>query len=88
MKTAKFSSTGAAIGLHVVWCESAAAQTSPAPNATATRPADTPPAQTSAPNTCPPASINKPTGSTDQDETVKRMNDEEKRKKWTAKANS
>lgn len=58
----------------------AVAQTSPAPNATATRPADTPPGQTSAPNTSPPASVNKPTGSTEQDETVKQMNDDEKRK--------
>jgi hypothetical protein len=60
--------------------ESVIAQTSPAPGTTATRPADTPHAQTSAPNAAPPASINKPTGSTDQDETVKRMNEEEKRK--------
>jgi hypothetical protein len=58
----------------------AVAQTSPAPNATATRPADTPPGQTSAPNASSPATINKPTGSTEQDDTVKRMNDEEKRK--------
>lgn len=64
----------------VFGAESVIAQTSPAPPTTATRPADAPPAQTSAPNASPPSRINKPTGSTDQDETVKRMNEEEKRK--------
>lgn len=81
MKTAKFLQLAALSGCMLFSIESVMAQTSPAPpNATATRPADTPPAQTSAPNASPPATINQPTGSTDQDETVKRMNDEEKRK--------
>jgi hypothetical protein len=80
MKTARSLQLAALSGCMLFGVESVLAQTSPAPSATATRPADSPPAQTSAPNASPPASINKPTGSTDQDETVKRMNDEEKRK--------
>jgi hypothetical protein len=80
MKTAKSLQLAALSGCMLFGVENVVAQTSPVPNTTATRPADTPPAQTSAPNASPPATINQPTGSTDQDETVKRMNDEEKRK--------
>ncbi len=80
MKTARSFELALLFGCMLFGAANAVAQTSPAPNATATRPADTPPGQTSAPNASPPTSINKPTGSTEQDETVKRMNDEEKRK--------
>ncbi len=80
MKTARSFELALLSGCTLLGAEIVRAQTSPAPNTTATRPADTPPGQTSAPNTTPPTSINKPTGSTDQDETVKRMNEEEKRK--------
>jgi len=80
MKTARSFQLALLSGCMLFGAAIAVAQTSPAPNATATRPADTPPGQTSAPSANPPTSINKPTGSTEQDETVKRMNDEEKRK--------
>ncbi len=56
-----------------------AAQTS-SPPSTATRPATTPPAQTSAPNTSPPATATQTTGESNQDPTVKKMNEDEKQK--------
>lgn len=80
MKTARSFQLALISGGMLFGAANALGQTTSPPNATATRPADTPPGQTSAPNTSPPTSINKPTGSTEQDETVKRMNDEEKRK--------
>ena len=57
-----------------------AAQTNPPPDTTATRPAKTSPAQTSAPNNAAPAAANQTTGATTQDPTVKKMNEDEKRK--------
>ena len=57
-----------------------AAQTSAPPAATATRPATTPPAQTSVPNTSPPATTTETTGESNQDPTVKKMNEDEKQK--------
>jgi hypothetical protein len=80
MKTARPLQLATLFGCMLFGAANVIAQTSPTPNTTATRPADTPPAQSSAPNASPPANINKPTGSMDQDETVKRMNEEEKRK--------
>ncbi|WP_424631839.1 hypothetical protein [Bradyrhizobium sp. SYSU BS000235] len=80
METARSIQLALLSGCLLFGAASTVAQTSPAPNTTATRPADTPPGQTSAPNASPPTNIKKPTGSTDQDETVKRMNEEEKRK--------
>ena len=56
-----------------------AAQTNPPP-ATATRPATTSPAQTSVPNTGPPATTTQTTGESNQDATVKKMNEDEKQK--------
>src|SRR6266850_2325697 len=56
-----------------------AAQTNPPP-ATATRPATTAPAQTSVPNASPPATTTQTTGMTNQDATVKKMNEDEKQK--------
>ena len=53
------------------------AQTSP-PAATATRPAS--PEQTSIPNSAPPASRTQTTGDVSRDPTVKKMNEDEKRK--------
>ena len=55
----------------------AKAQTSPPP-ATATRPGS--PDQTSVPNQAPPASRTQTTGETSQDPTIKKMNEDEKRK--------
>lgn len=80
MNTARSLQLALLSGCLLLGAGNAVAQTSSAPNTTATRPADAPSGQTSAPNASPPTNINKPTGSTDQDETVKRMNDEEKRK--------
>ena len=56
-----------------------ASQTNPPP-ATATRPAETPQGQTSVPNASPPATRTQTTGESNQNPTVKKMNDEEKQK--------
>jgi hypothetical protein len=58
----------------------AAAQTSQPPDTTATRPAKTTPAQTSVPNASPPATTTQTTGASNQDATVKKMNEDEKQK--------
>jgi hypothetical protein len=55
------------------------AQTNPPP-ATATRPATTTPEQSSLPNTAPPATTTQTTGESNQDPTIKKMNEDEKRK--------
>jgi hypothetical protein len=60
--------------------QGAAAQTSQPPGTTATRPATTPPAQTSVPNASAPATTTQTTGETNQDPTVKKMNEDEKQK--------
>ncbi len=67
-------------GVLVFNTQQAAAQTNPPPDTTATRPAKTSPAQTSAPNAAPPAATNQTTGATNQDATVKKMNEDEKQK--------
>lgn len=58
----------------------AAAQTGQPPEATATRPAKTPPAQSSVPDNGPAASRTQTTGASNQDATVKSMNDKERAK--------
>ena len=58
----------------------AAAQTSQPPGTTATRPAKTTPAQNSVPNASPSATTTQTTGESHQDATVKKMNQDEKRK--------
>ena len=55
------------------------AQTNP-PAATATRPAATPQGQTSVPNDSPPATRTQTTGESNQNPTVKKMNEDEKKK--------
>jgi len=57
-----------------------AAQTNPPPSATATRPATTPPGQTSVPDASPPATTTQTTGESNQDATIKKMNEDEKQK--------
>ena len=57
-----------------------AAQTNPPPSATATRPATPPPGQTSVPNASPPATTTQTTGESNQDATIKKMNEDEKQK--------
>ena len=57
----------------------AGAQTNPPP-ATATRPAKAGPDQTSVPNASPPATTTQTTGASNQSPTVKKMNEEGKKK--------
>lgn len=67
-------------GLLLSELPEAAAQANQPPNTTATRPAKTPPGQTSIPNDSPAATRTQTTGASDQDATVKKMNQDEKRK--------
>jgi hypothetical protein len=60
--------------------QSATAQTTSPPSATATRPATTPPGQTSTPNESPPATTTQTTGEASRDPMVKKMNEDEKQK--------
>jgi hypothetical protein len=78
----KEMTTLAAVLSGVLLCnvEPAAAQANPPPDTSATRPAKTSPAQTSAPNDAAPAATNQTTGATNQDATVKKMNEDEKQK--------
>jgi hypothetical protein len=65
----------------LIWnVQEVAAQTNSPPSATATRPAKTPPAQTSVPNASPSATTTQTTGESNQDPTVKKMNEDEKQK--------
>jgi hypothetical protein len=66
-------------GVLVFNSQPVAAQANP-PDTTATRPAKEAPAQTSAPNAAPPATTNQTTGATNQDATIKKMNEDEKKK--------
>ena len=50
------------------------------PGTTATRPAETPQGQTSIPNASPPATRTQTTGESNQNPTVKKMNEDEKKK--------
>jgi hypothetical protein len=56
------------------------AQTNSPPKATATRPAKTPTEQTSEPSAAPPATRTRTTGEADHDATIKKMNEDEKKK--------
>ena len=76
----KVTTLAALISSVLLWSvQEVAAQTNPPP-ATATRPATTSPAQTSVPNANPPATTTETTGMTNQDATVKKMNEDEKQK--------
>jgi ABC-type oligopeptide transport system substrate-binding subunit len=67
-------------GAFVFAAQAENAQTN-TPNTTATRPAKTLPDQTSVPNSAaPPATTTQTTGQASHDETIKKMNDEERRK--------
>ena len=57
-----------------------AAQTNPPPSATATRPATTSTGQTSVPNASQSATTTRATGESNQDATIKKMNEDEKQK--------
>ena len=66
-------------GALLLGIETASAQTDK-PGTTATRPANTLPDQTSVPNNAPPATTTQTTGTAPRDETVKKMNEDAKRK--------
>ena len=66
-------------GVLVFTSQQVAAQANP-PDTTATRPAKEAPAQMSAPNAAAPATANQTTGATNQDATIKKMNEDEKQK--------
>jgi hypothetical protein len=66
-------------GAFLLAAHTATAQTN-APGTTATRPAKELPEQTSVPNNAPPASTTQTTGEASRDETVKKMNEDEKQK--------
>jgi hypothetical protein len=66
-------------GAFLLGVQSASAEDT-TPNTTATRPAKTLPEQTSVPNSAPPASTTQTTGEASRDETVKKMNEDEKQK--------
>jgi hypothetical protein len=67
-------------GAFLLSIHSVAAQTSSAPSTTATRPATTPAGQTSIPSAAPPATTTQTTGEVSRDPTVKKMNEDEKKK--------
>jgi hypothetical protein len=79
MKTKVTTLAALVLGVLLWNVQEAAAQTNPPPT-TATRPATTSPAQTSVPNATPPATTTETTGTTNQDATVKKMNEDEKQK--------
>jgi hypothetical protein len=77
----KVTTLAALVASVLIWnVQVVAAQTNSPPSATATRPAKTPPEQTSVPNTGPPATTTQTTGESNQDATVKKMNEDEKQK--------
>jgi hypothetical protein len=67
-------------GAFLLGVHTAGAEDNAPPSTTATRPAKTLPEQTSVPNNAPPASTTQTTGEASRDETVKKMNDDEKQK--------
>jgi len=67
-------------GVLLLGMQTANAQTSAPPAATATRPAKTPPDQTSIPSSGPPATATQTTGEASRDPVIKQMNDDEKAK--------
>jgi hypothetical protein len=68
------------LSVLVLNAQKVTAQTSQPPDTTATRPAKTPPAETSVPNASPAATTTQTTGETNQDATIKKMNEDEKQK--------
>ena len=67
-------------GAFLLSVHPAAAQNTSAPSTTATQPAKTPMGQTSIPNASPPATTTQTTGEVSRDPTVKKMNEDEKKK--------
>lgn len=67
-------------GAFLLNMTTASAEDNTPPSTTATRPAKTLPEQTSIPNNAPPASATQTTGEASRDETIKKMNEDEKQK--------
>jgi len=81
MMNTRVTTLAALVSSVLLWnVQEVAAQTNPPPAATATRPAKTSPEQTSVPNASPPATTTQTTGESNQDATVKQMNEDEKQK--------
>jgi hypothetical protein len=82
LRFVKFGTLAATLlsGVLVLDMPAANAQTSTAPDTTATRPAKTLPDQTSIPSSGPPATTTQTTGEASRDPTIKRMNEDEKAK--------
>jgi hypothetical protein len=82
IKIVKSGTLAAALlsGVLLFDAQVANAQTNPAPDATATRPAKTTPDQTSIPSSGPPATTTQTTGEASRDPTIKKMNEDEKAK--------
>ncbi|WP_076866525.1 hypothetical protein [Bradyrhizobium mercantei] len=79
--TRKFGTLAATLSAGVfLFAAQASAQNTSPPSTTATRPAKVLPDQTSAPSNAPPATTGQTTGETSRDPTIKKMNDDEKRK--------
>ncbi len=77
----KVTTLAALVASVLVWsAQEAVAQANTPPGTTATRPAKTPAEQTSIPNTSAPATTTETTGASNQDATVKKMNEDEKQK--------
>jgi len=74
----KFMLAASLLSTVVLASSQASAQTTTPPPATATRPGS--PDQTSIPNNAPPASRTQTTGQTNPDPTVRKMNEDAKRK--------
>jgi hypothetical protein len=68
------------VAISCLSIQAALADDASPPKATATRPAKETTGQSSLPNTAPPATATQPTATTNQDATIKKMNDDEKRK--------
>ena len=77
----KVTTLAALVASVLVWnIAEATAQANSPTSTTATRPAKTLPEQTSVPNTSSPATTTQTTGESNQDPTIKKMNEDEKQK--------
>jgi hypothetical protein len=70
----------AVLSSTILFGMSAATAHDPSPDTTTSRPAKTPTGQTSQPSAAPPATRTQTTGEADHDATIKKMNDDDKKK--------
>jgi hypothetical protein len=76
----KVTTLAALISSMLLSCVQGVTAQTNTPSATATRPAKAPAEQTSVPNASSPATTTRTTGESNQDPTVKKMNEDEKQK--------